>query len=358
MNQYVQIWMMILPIPNLGVIPLEDLLPLGKTNRSCRSRHGSMGTCLPFAFCPQALLEVKLGQHPKVCQWEGLQPIICCPALSDIIDAKPIPQECGLINLVSKSQLEAPNWHNNLVVGGKISQMPWPWMVAIYRKNFGVETFLCGGSMIGSLEVLSAAHCFAGNKEKLQINRYVVRVGSNINFRGKAYAVASVLLHPAYISSAHYNDLALIRLVREVREDNVRPICLPEENLTHEAILGKNVTVIGWGAQSYGGIRGPELRQVDVFVISRKKCNESYGQLKSSSISKGITDQFICAGVPDGGKDACQADSGGPLMLWWSGRWTLVGIVSFGHSCGRPNFPGVYTSVNYYLKWINENSLS
>ncbi|GBM62104.1 hypothetical protein AVEN_87692-1, partial [Araneus ventricosus] len=58
----------------------------------------------------------------------------------------------------------------------------------------------------------------------------------------------------------------------------------------------------------------------------------------------------ICAGPEDGSKDACQSDSGGPLMYKntdydfpvgvGTERWILVGIVSFGYRCGEPEFPG------------------
>ena len=40
-----------------------------------------------------------------------------------------------------------------------------------------------------------------------------------------------------------------------------------------------------------------------------------------------------------------------------SGRWTTIGIVSWGIRCGEPNKPGIYTRVNRYLQWIVENSV-
>lgn len=78
-------------------------------------------------------------------------------------------------------------------------------------------------------------------------------------------------------------------------------------------------------------------------------------------IGSAITEGMMCAGVPgEGGIDACQGDSGGPL---WNGDYAtakadqeVIGIVSWGFGCARPNFAGVYTQVSKYNDWIDANN--
>lgn len=94
--------------------------------------------------------------------------------------------------------------------------------------------------------------------------------------------------------------------------------------------------------------RGPasnSLLTANITVIPIEQCSSltSYG----GKIKPGM----ICAGSWTGGVDSCSGDSGGPLIC----DDVLVGIVSFGQSCAKPNFPGVYTDVNFHRDWIMEH---
>lgn len=73
------------------------------------------------------------------------------------------------------------------------------------------------------------------------------------------------------------------------------------------------------------------------------------------SLRDGISRNQYCASDPEGNKDSCEGDSGGPLHIWFndSAPSRIVGIVSFSPSgsCGR-KLPSVYTRVAYYINWI------
>lgn len=78
----------------------------------------------------------------------------------------------------------------------------------------------------------------------------------------------------------------------------------------------------------------------------------------SSSYNGAVGGNFLCAGFKEGGTDKCSYDSGGPLACpdpSGDGTWMLAGIVSWGERCALPYKYGVYTNVNEYTRWMEEN---
>ena len=143
-------------------------------------------------------------------------------------------------------------------------------------------------------------------------------------------------------------NLFLASGVKEKAE--VSPICLPADG-DDLAPAGRDVTVAGWGATIEGGVPADMLQEVTVQVTDMDKCRQVYRKLAGVDIRPGI----LCAGFDEGGKDACQGDSGGGLLVQdpVSGRWTQVGIVSAGIGCARREVPGLYTRLDKYINWIN-----
>jgi len=62
------------------------------------------------------------------------------------------------------------------------------------------------------------------------------------------------------------------------------------------------------------------------------------------------------------GTDSCAGDSGGPAYIWKGNTPILYGIVSRGFGsggeagCAEFNFPGIYTRVSKYLRWIDHHA--
>ena len=201
----------------------------------------------------------------------------------------------------------------------------------------------CGGSIISRSYILTAGHCVLQS-----IKGYAIRAGSeNSGTGGKLYKVKNIIKHPDYQlepDSVPLNDIALFQVFPPFRFDKTRAkIPLFEGSIPR----GVNATVSGWG-RTENNRPSTNLKAVVVPTISKQECNKAYED-RISVLPEGQ----ICAVHPEGGKDACDGDSGGPLAI--NGR--LAGVVSWGYGCGEKDSPGVYTEVSYYLSWIRKYAL-
>ena len=233
------------------------------------------------------------------------------------------------------------------IIGGQPAEVgEWPWQAMVMAgANF------CGGTLIHTEWILTAAHCVYDTNQKLYpTDALQVILGDYYLYTHddseQQFIVDRVLVHPDVNLTTYDNDIALLHLTTPaVINRYVAPIVLPS-NPEAEALVtpGALAVVIGWGATKENAGLAPVLREVEVPFVANADCRQSYGLL---------TANMLCAGYPEGSKDACQGDSGGPLMVPdQTGNWKLVGLVSFGYGCGRPLFYGVYTRVANYRAWV------
>lgn len=249
------------------------------------------------------------------------------------------------------------------IVGGRDSQLgELPWSVLIRETSlmgFLVKT-KCGGVLIDLKWVLTAAHCKPG-----VLGSLIVVIGQNgiserfstphdslplspIKLKPVVRKVKRMIIHRDYNPSNFDNDIALLELESPFQlQPHVVPICLPEKN---EDFIGQAAMVAGWGKLSFGGPVPNVLQIANLPVIGNKECQDMY---HNSGHMKIISDSFVCAGYPNGGKDSCEGDSGGPLQVKRNdSKWVLVGTVSHGIKCAEPNLPGIYIRTAAYLPWI------
>lgn len=231
-----------------------------------------------------------------------------------------------------------PRLDGRIVGGFKMNITDAPHQISL-QSNYG---HMCGGSIISNKWVLTAAHCTNRQKPKnLQI-----RLGSSESSAGgEMIKIKRIVQHEKF----NYNnidwDYSLLELAKEIEfDDNRKAIKLPE--LNEVTMDGSLCTVTGWGATHSDSESNKWLRGAEVPIVNQDLCAANYRDFG------GVTERMICAGYTEGGKDACQGDSGGPLVY----NEVLVGVVSWGYGCAKPEYPGVYSRVAYVRDWIKEHA--
>lgn len=231
-----------------------------------------------------------------------------------------------------------------------------PWIAMLTHPNG--QPF-CGGSLIGSNWILTAAHCLHHSLDpedpvfhsyyRLNPSDFKIIVGKHWRYRSDGteqhLVVKHIFLHPFYDPNTFENDVALVELLKgPVLNDFVMPICLPDRPPEEGAM----VIISGWGKQFLQ--RLPEtLMEIEIPIVDHHTCQKAYAPTK-----KNVTRDMICAGYKEGGKDACAGDSGGPMVTLdrERGHWYLVGVVSWGDDCGKKDRYGIYSYVYSNKNWI------
>lgn len=196
---------------------------------------------------------------------------------------------------------------------------------------------------------MSTAHCY----EIANIKTIAILSGTDIinNYRhfSRQHSLDKIIQHEHFNSTGFVdNDIALARVLEPFEWSfGTGPINLPY-NFINQNLSGRNIFIMGFGHTLYKGYNSGVLLKADLLVGSNNAC-------KAKWLYEYDSKKQMCM-VPNTQRitDACQNDSGGPVVLTENKDY-LIAIVSFGDQCGK-GYPAVNVRVTAYLEWIETNS--
>ena len=260
--------------------------------------------------------------------------------------------------------------HKRIVGGTPAEKDAWPWMLGLVKNEHSGP--LCGAALIHPKWAITAAHCMESDTGGV-VSTNTFKIVSGIvdfteDYQDHMHKIKRIISHPHYDSQLIDNDIALLEMTSPLHE-------IPPLDIYSGEVSNFTGTVLGWGNivnsdpkdpynPDYSAEFSDQLLQVSLPIMPQEICIESSSYL--------ITDNMFCAGYSQGGKDACEGDSGGPFVIFDDGHWQLAGIVSWGEGCAWPGYYGFFTRVpNYhdfiaaYIYWgpydqtdINQNGIT
>ena len=145
----------------------------------------------------------------------------------------------------------------------------------------------CGGSIISTKHVLTAAHC---TKDKFAPSIQVLVGEHDVgDTEADRRAVASITDHPYFNIIEKQFDISILTLASSLTFTSaVAPICLPSSTAngnTYSEYSNNVATVTGWGLTATGGQASSTLQEVELTLLPNSECEEAYGsQIKRLSL--------------------------------------------------------------------------
>eukprot|EP00644_Phytophthora_capsici_P011133 jgi/Phyca11/565467/estExt2_Genewise1.C_PHYCAscaffold_180158 len=214
------------------------------------------------------------------------------------------------------------------IYGGTDANIDKVPFLAGLRDPFLDETF-CAGTLIAPQYILTAGHCIKTDSMTIVATfdtNDSTGSGSGSDEATK-YNIIQGFRHPLYKKKEHLYDVGLLKLEKPIKRKTAK-LCASDGS---DNKVGTKATVYGWGKTEDSPGQSPTLEKLTIPVISNAQCG------KFKKYVDRVTDGMLCAGTGNG-KDTCNGDSGGPLLV--NGN-ILIGCVSWGSKCGEQ--AGIYT---------------
>lgn len=259
------------------------------------------------------------------------------------------------------------------IVGGQQTEIrKVPWQAGIYSKAHTSQwEFICGGSIVSSRIVVSAAHCF-WNDYLAAINNashYLVTTGKTYRQLNategtvaQSFSIEKIITREEYLDAdgLYIADIAILVLSDFIIfKQHIAPVCIDFRAFGNERYVPSGVEglISGWGKTDPQAEEGSEILQVlQLQAVDFQACKKA----SPPTYVKFITGDKICAGHLTG-RSVCQGDSGGGLVfprdISGTPTYFLHGVVSSGASkqgvCDNTRYT-LFTDIQIYIKLISD----
>ncbi|XP_032671108.1 transmembrane protease serine 9-like [Odontomachus brunneus] len=219
-----------------------------------------------------------------------------------------------------------------IVGGNTASPGQFPYQISLQSSG----DHICGGSIISSTHILTAAHCIPPQSHWKYLT--IVTGTNSAQSGGQKHQIKCIQMHPGFSMTHFQDDIALITLTQPITLNNIQT-AIPLASKDYAD--GQNTAIVsGWGKTSVNSGVSSTLQWLQVRLLSPSECQTAHSD---------ITAKQICT-LNSYGKGACQGDSGGPLVC----NGQLVGVVSWGIPCALGQ-PDVFIGVYHYRDWISQS---
>lgn len=251
----------------------------------------------------------------------------------------------------------APNRESRIINGREATPGEAPYMIQVQiRNDTGGFGQFCGGALITTTRVVSAAHCYDWN---FAPNWHFVAVAGQHNWRETSEneqerRITEIHLHPNYIPGDFGFDINYMDVATPFELNQwVQIIALPTSNFIHSG----RVQIFGWGSTHPSIQQTPDILQTtQKEIVDSVTCSEIFIAIFGRDVTN-FADVCVLSPAGETQTDSCGGDSGGPLVQMnpTTENFELVAVVAWGSSpCNAVNFPSVNTRVSSFIDWLTQ----